>query len=215
MSKIMTALEAARQIQDGDTLMLGGFGSRGFAAKIVGALCKDTEVKDLRIYVNAPNEKTRPDLEELLATRCSHVKCTFMRSSAGARLYGEGKLELMPQGSFAESLRMGGAGIPAYYTPVGVGTPVENGKEVREFNGKKYILEKSLTGDVALLRANVVDKMGNCFIKGATKNFSPMMARACKKVFVEAEKLVEVGEIDPENVTIPGIMVNGIVEVNA
>lgn len=214
MSKIVTALEAASQIHDGDILMLGGFGSRGFAAEIVGALCRDTNVRNLTIYVNSPNERTRPDLEELLSTRCRHVKCTFMRSSAATKLYEEGKLEIIPQGNFSESLRMGGSGVPAYYTPVGIGTPVEKGKEIREFNGRKYLLEHSLTGDVALLRANVVDKMGNCFIKGATKNFSPAMAMACRKVFVEAEKLVEIGEIAPEDVTIPGIIINGIVEVN-
>ena len=214
MSKIMTAKEAAKEIESGNTLMIGGFGSGGFPARIIGELCNQEETKDLTIYVNSPTEKSRPDLEKLLLEKSRHVKCTFMRSSAGAKLFSEGKLELVPQGTFAESLRMGGAGIPAYYTPVGVGTLVEKGKEIREFDGKEYLLEYSLSGDVAVFRVNIADRMGNCYMKGTTKNFCPLMAKACKKVFVEAERLVEVGEIDPELVTVPGIVVTGIVEVN-
>ena len=215
VSKIMTPREVVKQIHSGDTIMLGGFTYRGFPKLIVQALCKETECNNLTFFVNAPNEKLSPELEDLLSTRCEHLKCSFIRSHAAIQLMERGRMELMPQGNFSEAIRMGGSGVPAYYTPVGIGTPVAEGKEIRVFDGKPYMLQHALTGDVALFRANVVDKAGNCWIKGATKNFSPMMALACKKVFVEAETLVDVGEIDPELVTVPSIVVTGIVEVTA
>ena len=211
--KIMTAREATAQIESGNTIMHGGFTTRGFPKELVKALWSHENITDLTIIVNAPNEHISPELEQILKTRCKHLKCTFIHSTAAIQLQNKGKMELMPQGNFSEALRMGGAGIPAFYTPVGIGTPVAENHEIREFDGKQYMLQKSLTGDVALFRANVVDKAGNCWIKGATKNFSPLMAFACKKAFVETDTVVEVGEIDPETVTIPGIVVTGIVEV--
>ena len=110
------------------------------------------------------------------------------------------------------SLTMGNSGIPAYYCPVGVGTRVAEGKEVREFDGKQYILEKTFRGNVAFLHVNKADRAGNCLVRGAAKNFTTLMAWACDHTFVEADEIVETGTIDPELVSIPGILVKGIVK---
>jgi len=121
-------------------------------------------------------------------------------------------VELSPQGTLAERIRCGGAGIAAFYTPVGVGTIVEKGKEKRTFNGVDYLLETNIRGNIAFIKATIADKEGNCFLKGSTKNFNAIMARAADYVVVEAEQIVEVGELDHELVTIPGLFIDAIVQ---
>lgn len=214
MDKVVTLHEAVSRIGDGAVIMIGGFGTRGYPKTLLRELLDHPDPRDLSFCVNAPDGARRPELEELMETRCRHVTCTFMRKSgAGMRLFEEGRLTMVPQGTFAESLRLGGMGIPAWYSPVGIGTQVAEGKEIREFDGKSYILERTLKGDVALLHANKADRSGNCFVKGAAKNFTVLMAGACKETLVEAEEIVEVGEIDPELVSIPGILVSAVVAV--
>lgn len=213
MDKVVTLREAVSRVQDDAVIMIGGFGTRGYPRVLLGQLLSHSGAGGLSFCVNAPDGTRRPELEELMQTRCRHVTCTFMRkSSAGLRLFEEGKLTMMPQGTFAESLRLGGMGIPAWYSPVGIGTRVAENKEVREFDGKPYILERTLNGDVAFLHANKADRSGNCFVKGAAKNFTVLMAGACREAIVEAEEIVEVGEIDPELVSIPGILVSAVVQ---
>lgn len=213
MNKKVDMKKIVEIVREGDRLMIGGFGSRGYPSFLLEHFLNDSEVGHLTIYVNAPDSNRRPELEELIRTRCDKLVCTFMRKSKAAfDMFEEGKVELLPQGTFSESLRLGGAGIPAYYCPVGVGTRVAEGKEQREFEGKKYILERTFIGDVAFLHVNQADEMGNCFIKGSSKNFTVLMAGACRNTFVEAEEIVKVGEIDPELVTIPGILVKGIIK---
>lgn len=214
MNKLMSAKEIASRISSGETLMLGGFASnRGYPGKILyGLVFRD--VTNLSIITNAASASNKPELEKLLEAKVSSLTCTYLRTSkAASDLYKLGKVTLIPQGTLAESIRLGGLGIPAYYNSVGVGTAVAKGKEVREFNSKLYLLEHAITGDKALIRVNIADKSGNCFIKGPSKTFSPLMAAACKEVYIEAEEIVEVGEIDPELVTIPNILVNGIVDL--
>lgn len=213
MSKIMTSEEVAKRILDGYSVMIGGFGNRGYPKEILKALL-NRDVNDLSVIVNALNENTRPELDQVVKEKASHLTCTFMRYSKVAfQYFYDNKLTLLPQGTFAESIRLGGMGIPAYYNPVGVGTELAKDKEVRTFNNKEYLLEKTMTADVALMRVNKADKSGNCIISGAAKSFSPLMALASKEVYVEAEEVVEVGELNPELVTIPNILVSGIVQL--
>jgi len=211
--KSITYSEVVCQVRDGSRIMIGGFGAHGYPQGIVKKLQAESRVSRLELFLNAPNEYTRPELEALIADRCEMLTCTYLLHSSGAKqLYKKGRLHLLPQGTFAESIRAGGVGIPAYYTSIGVGTEIEKGKEKKVIAGKEYILEKALRGDFAFLKADVVDKSGNCHMKGANKNFSVLMALACDKVFVEAVELVETGAINPELVSIPGVLVTGIVK---
>lgn len=213
MNKLISAHEAARQVKSGDTVMCGGFGRWGYATEIAKMLNNDKDVTDLIFIFNSIFASTHIDLEQIVSTRCKHVICSFIRNSpALQRLYSEGKLTIVPQGTLAESIRLGGLGIPAFYCPVGVGTPFAEGKESRSFDGKEHVLERTLRGQVALLRATKVDSAGNCFFRGVTKNFSSLMALACDKVFVETKDYVP-GFLDPELVTVPGILVDGIIKV--
>lgn len=214
MNKLISAKEAAKNIRDGDTVMLGGFGKWGYALKITQALYEDTETKDLTFIMNSSNHYVQVYIEKLLETRCKSVICSFMRNSdALQKLYGDGNVTLMPQGTLAESIRLGGVGIPAFYDSVGIGTVVAEGKEIKVFHGKEYMLCETLKGQAALFRATKVDIYGNCFLRGATKNFSPLMALACEKVYVEALEIVE-EPLPPEIITVPGILINGIVKVD-
>ena len=216
MSKLMSVMDAIAPIKDGDTILVSGFGPMGYPGRILRALLKQTDLKDLFFVTNAANPNFMPSLEKLLATRSRGMIATFIRQSMVAeKMFYEKKLELIPQGTFAERLRAGGAGIPAFYTNVGLGTLVEEGKDKKVIDGKEYLLEKAITGDVALIRATKVDIEGNCFMRGSTKNFGALMPAAAKYTVVEAEEVVQVGEIDPELVTIPGILVHSIVKVGA
>lgn len=213
IEKSITYSEVVCQVSDGSKVMIGGFGAHGYPQELIRKLEGESNVKQLKLYLNAPNEYTRPELEALISDRCEHLTCSYMLHSSGAKkMYHEGRLNLLPQGTFAESIRAGGVGIPAYYTSIGVGTEIERGKEKKIIAGKEYILEEALRGDVAFLKADVADYNGNCYIKGANKNFSVLMALACDKVFVEAVELVETGTIDPELVSVPGVLVSGIVK---
>src|SRR5699024_8898926 len=122
------------------------------------------------------------------------------------------EVDLVPQGSLAEKIRAGGAGIPAFYTPSGVGTPIAEGREVREFNGKEYLLEEGLTADYSLIRAWKADTHGNLVFRKTARNFNPMMATAGKVTIAEVEEIVEVGELDPDQIHTPGIYVQGLVQ---
>lgn len=213
MNKVMELDGITNQIFNGDKIMIGGFGNRGYPRKIIKKML-EMPLKDLSFIVNALNQKTRPELEELVKQKGIHLTCTFIRmSNVAFNLFNEGKVRMLPQGTFAESIRMAGMGIPAYYNIVGIGTDLAKGKEIRTFNGKDYLLEEAIYGDVAIIRVNIADKIGNCFIKGSSKSFSPLMALASDKVFIEAEEIVEIGEIDPELITIPSILVTGLIKV--
>ncbi|MEI6580017.1 MAG: 3-oxoacid CoA-transferase subunit A [Eubacteriales bacterium] len=216
MGKLMSILEAIAPIRDGDTILVGGFGPMGYPGRVMRAMLKQTDLKDLFFVANAANQNYLSAFEKMLLTRSRGMIVTFTRPSAAAeKLYNEGKLELIPQGTFSERIRAGGAGIPAFYTPVGFGTAVEEGKPTMEIDGKKYLLEKAIKGDVAIIKAAKVDLDGNCFMTGCTKNFGALMPAAAKYTIVEAEEVVKVGKIDPELVTVPGILIDAIVKVGA
>lgn len=206
------AKSAIAGIKDGMTLILGGFGLCGIPENSILAL-RDSGVKNLTCVSNNAGVDDW-GLGLLLHTRqikkmiSSYVgeNATFEKQY----LAGELELEFCPQGTLAERMRAGGAGIPAFYTPTGVGTLVAEGKEVREFNGRKYVLEQGIVGDFAFVKAWKGDKFGNLIFRKTARNFNPMAATAGKITVAEVEELVEVGELDPDQVHTPGVFVQRI-----
>ncbi|WP_312536825.1 CoA transferase subunit A [Acinetobacter variabilis] len=218
MNKVVAnAQEALADIvADHQTLAVGGFGLCGIPEALIEAL-KNTGVIGLTCISNNAGVDDF-GLGKLLQTK--QIK-KMISSYVGENkeferqyLNGELEVELTPQGTLAEKLRAGGAGIPAFYTQTGVGTLVAEGKEVREFDGKEFILEKSLTADVALVKAYKADKAGNLIFRKTARNFNPECAMAGKITVAEVEQVVEIGELDPDDIHLPGIYVNRIV-VNA
>ncbi|PVZ83464.1 succinyl-CoA--3-ketoacid-CoA transferase [Serratia sp. S1B] len=218
MNKVVASAQAALAdiVADNQTLAVGGFGLCGIPEALIEAL-KKTGVKGLTCISNNAGVDDF-GLGKLLQTK--QIK-KMISSYVGENkeferqyLDGELEVELTPQGTLAEQLRAGGAGIPAFYTQTGVGTLVADGKEIREFNGKEYILEQSLTADVALVKAYKADKAGNLVFRKTARNFNPECAMAGKITVAEVEKVVEIGEIDADDIHLPGIYVNRIV-VNA
>jgi 3-oxoacid CoA-transferase subunit A len=213
MSKIVrSAEEALAGIRDGMTVLVGGFGLCGIPENLILAL-RDSGVKGLTCVSNNAGVDDF-GLGLLLHTRqikkmiSSYVgeNATFEKQF----LSGELELEFCPQGTLAERVRAGGAGIPAFFTPTGYGTVVAEGKEVREFNGRPYVMERAITGDFALVKAWKADKFGNLIFRKTARNFNPMMATAGKITVAEVEEIVECGEIDPDQVHTPGIYVKRI-----
>lgn len=211
---ISGAEEAVADIRDGAVLMLGGFGLCGIPENCITALLK-TGAKDLTcISNNAGVDDFGIGL--LLKTRqVRKMISSYVGENAEFErqlLSGELEVELLPQGTLAERIRAGGAGIPAFFTPAGVGTEVAEGKETREFDGKVYLMEKWLRADFAIVKAWKGDASGNLVFKGTARNFNPMMAAAGKITIAEVEELVPVGSIDPNHVHVPGIYVQRIFE---
>lgn len=203
-------------VKDGQTIAIGGFGLCGIPEALIGAL-RDSGVTGLTAISNNAGVDGF-GLGQLLTTR--QIK-KMISSYVGENkeferqyLSGELELEFTPQGTLAEKLRAGGAGIPAFFTRTGYGTIVADGKETREFDGKHYVMEKSLTADIALVKAYMGDKAGNLVYRKTSRNFNPNVATAGKICVAEVEKLVEIGEIDPDHVHTPSIFVHRIV-VNA
>ena len=217
-SKVYDSAAAALEgvIKDGQTIAVGGFGLCGIPEALIEAL-RDSGVKDLTCISNNAGVdgfglglllETR-HVNKMIASYVGENK-EFERQS----LSGELEVELTPQGTLAEKLRAGGAGIPAFFTATGVGTQIAEGKEEREFDGRQYILERSLVADVALVKAQKADKAGNLIFNKTARNFNPDVATAGKVTIVEVEQLVETGELDPDQIHLPGIYVHRIV-VNA
>jgi 3-oxoacid CoA-transferase subunit A len=203
-------------VRDGQLMAVGGFGLCGIPEALIEAL-KDTGVKNLTVISNNAGVDGF-GLGKLLETR--QIK-RMISSYVGENkeferqyLAGELELEFTPQGTLAEKLRAGGAGIPAFFTRTGVGTIVAEGKETREFDGHVYVMERALEPEVALVKAHIADRSGNLVFRRTARNFNPACAMAGRTTIVEVEQLVEVGEIDPDAVHLPGIYVHRIV-VNA
>jgi len=206
--------DAVAEIEDGMTLMVGGFGLVGIPENLIMAL-RDKGVKDLTVISNNCGVDDW-GLGLLLQERqINHMISSYVGENKEFErqfLNNELEVTLVPQGSLAEKIRAGGAGIPAFYTPSGVGTPIAEGREIREFNGKKYMLEEALTADFSLIKAWKADKHGNLVFRKTARNFNPMMAAAGKITIAEVEEIVEVGELDPDQIHTPGIYVQGIIE---
>ena len=212
-----TPAEAVAGIEDGAVVLVGGFGMAGMPVELVDALI-DHGATDLTVVSNnAGNGDT--GLAALLAKgRVRKVVCSFPRqhdSWVFDGLYRAGRieLELVPQGNLAERLRAAGAGIGAFYSPTGVGTPLAEGKETREIDGRTYVLEHPIRGDVALVAADRADRMGNLVYRKTARNFGPVMATAAATTVVQVRELVATGELDPEAVVTPGIYVDWVVAV--
>lgn len=205
--------EALRGIQDGMTIMVGGFGLVGIPEKLILGL-RDLGVKNLTVISNNCGVD---DWGLGLLLRNRQIK-KMISSYVGENkeferqyLSGELEVELVPQGTLAERIRAGGAGIPAFYTPAGVGTPLAEGREVRKFRGKEYLLETALVADFALIKAQKGDRLGNLIYNKTARNFNPMMAAAGKITVAEVEELVEVGELNPDTIHTPNIYVQRII----
>ncbi|MEL7649574.1 MAG: CoA transferase subunit A [Sedimentibacter sp.] len=213
MNKIISIKDAAEKVQDGMTIMVGGFLANGTPERLIDALvesnvknltliCNDTGFPDKGVGKMVVNKQ----FKKMIA---SHVGTN--PETANQMNSGETEVVLTPQGTLAEKVRCGGNGLGGFYTPTGIGTEAEIGKEKKVINGQEYIFELPLRANVALLKASKVDKKGNMVFNKTTKNFNPLMAAAADVVIVEADEIVEVGEIDPDRVMCSGIFVDYIV----
>jgi 3-oxoadipate CoA-transferase, alpha subunit len=210
--------EALADVADGATVLISGFGGAGFPNVLIRAL-RDRAPKNLTLVVNSATHRYSYTHELIEAGLVRKVICTAARGhskepSPFERLWVDGRIELecVPQGTFAERIRAGGAGIPAFYTPVGFGTELARGKEVRSFDDREYVLEQAITGDLALVRADEADRYGNLAFRYAQMNFGPVMATAADLAVVEVRTVLD--EPMPHNrVQLPGVYVDRIVQV--
>ncbi|AZV42839.1 CoA transferase subunit A [Peribacillus asahii] len=218
--QFLTAEDAIAKIPaNGATMMVGGFGDSGIPEYLLRAVMNRDEVTELTIMSNNITEGSNLNELFLLNRIKKAIGSYFTTNKAVMKAYNEGRIdiELIPQGTFSEALRLGGSGIPAFYTPTSAGTELAEGKETRYFNNREYVLEHSLSADVALIKAYKADKAGNLIYRKTARNFNPLMAMAADLTIVEVEEIVEVGELDPESIVTPFIFVDVIVKrvVNA
>ncbi len=215
--QVSSAADAVRDVFDGAVVMIGGFGEAGSPIELIHALI-DQGASDLTVVSNNTGSGEVGLAALLKAGRVSKIICSFPRtvnSTVFPELYRSGRteLELVPQGTLAERIRAGGAGIPGFYTPAAVGTPLADGKECRVFDGQEYLLERGLKADFAFIKGQVADRHGNVIYNKTARNFGPPMAMAAKVAIVQVNAVVDPGEIDPEIVVTPGIFVQRVVEV--
>ena len=213
--RIPTPAEAVAGVKDGDMVLISGFGEAGNPTELIHALI-DLGTKDLTVVNNNAGNGHIGLAALLEAGRVAKIICSFPRSSRSGvfqELYGTGKIELevVPQGTLAERLRAGGAGIGGFYTPTTVGTPLAEGKETRQFDSRWYVLETALHADVSLVKAWKADEEGNLVYRMTAQNFNPPMAEAGAVTVAEVEEIVRIGEIDSQQVHTPGIYVDRIV----
>lgn len=214
---VQTMAEAMEGIKDGSTVLVGGFGAVGQPNALIDALIEQG-AKHLTVAANNAGVGHVGLARLMELGRVDKIICSFPRSSNSVvfeTLYRAGKIELeiVPQGTLAERMRAAGAGVPAFFTATGVGTKMAVGKEHREIDGRSYILEKSLPGDVALVEAWEADRWGNLTYKQAGRNFNPVMATAAKLTIAQTQHVRELGELDPDHVVTPGIFVDRVIHV--
>ncbi len=215
---IGTAKEAVAEIFDGSTVMISGFGEAGSPIELIHALI-DHGARNLTIVSNNTGNG-HIGLAALIENKqVKKMICSFPRTANSVvfpELYrrGEIELELVPQGTLAERIRAGGAGIPAFYTPTSVNTPLAEGKETRIFNGKPYVMEYGLKADFAMVKCKIADRYGNLLYNKTARNFGPVMCMGAHRSIVQASRVVELGMLDPEAVVTPGIFVDKVVEIS-
>jgi 3-oxoacid CoA-transferase A subunit len=206
--------EAIADIQDGATIMMGGFGLCGIPENLIAALCR----KGTRNLTVISNNAGIDDFGAGLLMQAKQIRKMISTYVGENHLFehlvlsGEIELELNPQGTFSERIRAGGAGIPAFYTPTGYGTLVAEGKETREFGGRMYVLERALTADFAFIKAWKGDTLGNLVYRKTARNFNPMMATAARVTIAEVEEIVQAGDLEPDSVHTPAIYVQRILQ---
>lgn len=207
--------EALEGLSDGASIMVGGFGLCGNAEALIEGVVA-SGCKDLTLMSNNAGSLGQGLATWLQAGIVGRVICTYVGSNEDLHAMmrdDRSRVTIIPQGTFVERMRAGGAGIPAFYTPTGVGTVVAEGKEVREFEGREYVLERALTADFALIRVHEADPYGNVRFFRTARNFSPIMATAARTTVVEADHLVALGDFDPDDVHLPGAFVQRVVHV--
>jgi len=209
--------DALAGVKDGATVLIGGFGTAGIPNELIQGLIEQG-AKDLTVVNNNAGNGDAGLAALLHAGRVRKIICSFPRqtdSHVFDALYRSGKLELelVPQGNLAERIRAAGAGIGGFFSPTGFGTDLARGKETREINGRQYVLEMPIHGDVALIRAERGDRWGNLVYRKAARNFGPVMATAAKHTVATVHDIAELGELDPEHIVTPGIFVHQIVKV--
>lgn len=215
-NKLMTAREAVRIVKEGDTLMVGGFLAGGHPENLVAALVNTNSAGNLTVISNDTGTTELSIYQLVKSGRVKQIFASYIGSNpeTGRLLMtGEAKVQLFPQGTLAEKIRAGGAGLGGVLTPVGIGTVVEEGKRKVEIDNKEYLLEMPLKANVALIKAQQADEAGNLIINGSARNFNIVMATAADYVIAEVEEYVKAGEIDPNHVNVPGIFVDAIVKV--
>jgi 3-oxoadipate CoA-transferase, alpha subunit len=210
--------DAMSGIQDGATVLIGGFGTAGIPNELIDGLIEQG-ARDLTVVNNNAGNGESGLAALLKAGRVRKIICSFPRqadSQVFDGLYRSGKLELelVPQGNLAERIRAAGAGIGAFFCPTGYGTELAQGRETREINGKQYVLEYPIHGDVALVKAETGDRWGNLNYRMAARNFGPVMAMASKKTIATVHEIVELGALDPESIVTPGIFVKHVVKID-
>lgn len=215
--QVESASKAVADVHDGATVMIGGFGEAGSPIELIHALI-DQGASDLTVISNNCGSGEVGLAALLKAKRVRKMICSFPRtanSTVFPELYRSGftELELVPQGTLAERIRAGGAGIPAFFTPTAVGTPLAEGKERRTVNGRECVLEHGLAAEFTLIKGRKADTLGNVLYNKTARNFAPLMAMAGRVTIVQVAEIVSPGEIDPEAVVTPGIFVNRVVEV--
>lgn len=214
---VKSTSEAVADVFDGAKIMISGFGEAGSPIELIHALI-DHGAKNLTIISNNTGSGNVGLASLIEHKRVAKMICSFPRtlnSTVFPELYnnGEIELELVPQGTLAERIRAGGAGIPAFYTPSSVNTPLAEGKELREFEGVSYVMEYGIKADFSLVKCHAADRYGNLIYNKTARNFGPVMCTAANQTIVQAKRIVELGDIDPECVVTPGIFVKKVVEV--
>jgi acetate CoA/acetoacetate CoA-transferase alpha subunit len=215
-SKLLSAKEAVEKVKDGDAIMVGGFLAGGHPEHLVNALLETNSAKDLTLISNDTGTKDLSIFQLVKSGRVKHIFASYIGSNPETgrlMMTGEAEVKLFPQGTLAEKIRSGGAGLGGVLTPVGIGTVVEEGKKKVEVQGREYLLELPLKANVAFIKAEKADEAGNLIIRGSSRNFNIVMATAADYVVAEVNEIVPIGEIEPNHVNVPGVLVNAIVKV--
>jgi 3-oxoadipate CoA-transferase alpha subunit len=213
--RVAALAEAVAGVQDGDTVLVGGFGNSGVPVELVHAVL-DMGARDLTVVTNNAGSGESDIAALIRERRVRKIVCSFPRSTGSVwfeKLWraGEIELELVPQGTLSERMRAAGAGLGGFFTPAGADTPLADGKEVRVINGRRHVFEQPLHADVALVKAHLADRWGNLVYHSAARNFGPVMATAARLTVVQVSAFAELGSLDPEAVVTPGIFVDRVV----
>ena len=216
--RVRSMADAMAGIKDGSTVLVGGFGAVGQPRQLIEALIEQGAKHLTLVSNNAGSGRVEPLVRLLSAGRVDRILCSFPRSRGSVvfdelHKAGKLKLELVPQGTLAERIRAGGAGIPAFFTPTAYGTALAEGKETREIDGRMYVLEKAIRGDLALVEAWQADRWGNLTYRTSGRNFNPVMATAAELVVVQTQHVVELGDLGPDDIHTPGVYIDRVIHV--